>query len=78
MAKIDDLNKSISSMSLDELHEHIRQTRNSRRTYKGGGKKKSKSIKKTGGGVIDASKHIETMSPEQRARLLQMLTGGKS
>jgi len=70
MATINDLGKSISSMSDDELMERMRDLRQSRRTPKA--KRKSAAKKKE----VDVNAELAKMTPEMKAQLLKTLEGG--
>ena len=69
MATINDIGKSLSSLSDDELfdlHRNIRQSRRiTKRTTKVSSKPKSK--------VVDTKKQIEGMSQEARDKLIEEL-----
>ena len=69
MATINDLGKSISSMSDEELMERMRDLRQSRRTPKA--KRKSTTKKKE----IDVNAELAKMTPEMKAQLLKTLEG---
>jgi len=70
MTTINDLAKSVSEMSDDELLERMRQLRGARRIPTAIPRGKSTKAKKTSG-----SKLISSLSPEQAAELLSMLEG---
>jgi len=70
MATIDDLNKSISDMTTEELHERIREIRLSRRTPKM--KKKTKAKKEK---PIDVKKAVDSLSGDLKKKLLEALEG---
>jgi len=71
MATINDLGKSISDMTEEELFERLRDLRQSRRTRKPS--KKASSYKKK---EIDLNKVVGSMTPEARLRLAEMLERG--
>jgi len=67
MATIDDLGKSITSMTNDELMERMRDLRQSRRTPKA--KRKSTAKKKE----VNVNAELAKMTPEMKQRLLETL-----
>lgn len=67
MATINDLNKSISDMTTEELHERIREIRLSRRTPK---MKKTKAKKEK---PIDVKKTVDSLSGDLKKELLNAL-----
>jgi len=69
MATIDDLSKSISSMTDDELMERMRDLRQSRRTPKA--RRKSTAKKKE----VDVNAELAKMTPEMKKQLLRTLEG---
>ena len=69
MATINDLGKSITSMTDDELMERIRDLRQSRRTPKA--KRKSTAKKKE----VNVNAELAKMTPEMKMQLLKQLEG---
>ena len=69
MATINDLGKSISSMTDDELMERMHELRQSRRTPKA--KRKSTAKKKE----VDVNAELAKMTPEMKMQLLKTLEG---
>ena len=67
MATINDLGKSITSMTDDELMERVRDLRQSRRTPKA--KRKPTTKKK----AVDVNAELAKMTPEMKKRLLETL-----
>ena len=72
MATIEDLNKSLSDMTEEELIERMRTIRHSRRVTKKkvSTKSKAKPVK-----PLDVGATMKSMSPEARAKLIQELEG---
>ncbi len=68
MATINDLGKSITSMTDDELIEHLRDLRQSRRTPKA--KRKSRDRKRE---EINVNTELAKMTPEMKMQLLKQL-----
>lgn len=80
MSSLDDLQKSVSKMSNEELMLRIKDIRKKRRspldTQRGGNLKAvgtNKKVKNTKG---DAKKKLEALTPEERAELIKQITGG--
>lgn len=71
MAKIDDLKKSLSDMSDDELMEALKNVRSKRRTP---AKKKTKKKKSQ---AINVKGLTKNMSADDIAKLLEELGGGE-
>ena len=71
MATINDLGKSITSMTDDELMERVRDLRQSRRTPKA--KRKPATKKK----AVDVNAELAKMTPEMKMQLLKQLEGTK-
>ena len=69
MATINDLGKSITSMTDEELMERMRDLRQSRRTPKA--KRKSTAKKKE----VNVNAELAKMTPEMKMQLLKQLEG---
>ena len=70
MATINNLNKSISDMTTEELHERIREIRLSRRTPKARKQTKAKKEK-----PVDVKKTVDSLSGDLKRKLLEALEG---
>jgi hypothetical protein len=76
MGHLDRLRKSIESMTLEELREHVRQVRADRRISKAGPRKEAKTrVRRSDTSKTKAKKALDKMTPEQMEALLRELEG---
>lgn len=73
MATILDLQQSISTMSKDQLLEHIRTIRSLRRMIPEKSVRKTKTKKASGKKNLSVKDHLETLSENERQTMLQLL-----